>query len=140
MLLIRIRMYRKLAAQLWLWPLLFVLVMRALIPAGYMPSQTAQDHGLGFDLCVGSDRSTREIFANWLDQNPEPDQGSVEGTSLCAFCILASLSSDLPPVGAVASAPFLSLILLLLPEGTPVAKQGWAAGPALGPRAPPAML
>ncbi|QDQ88422.1 hypothetical protein FMZ60_13035 [Alcaligenaceae bacterium SJ-26] len=140
MLRIRFNLYRRLASQLLLWPLLFVLALRALVPVGYMPGQGVQEHGFGFDLCVGSDRSSQEILASWQAQSADAEDGGVAGSTPCAFCLLTFLSADLPPSGVAASVPFFFLIADLLPVGTAVARQPQAVGSPLGPRAPPAFL
>ncbi|MEQ4618371.1 MAG: DUF2946 family protein [Corticimicrobacter sp.] len=140
MLRIRFNLYRQFASRLLLWPLLFVLALRALVPIGYMPGQGVQEHGFGFDLCVGSDRSSQEILASWRDQSADAEDSGVAGSAPCVFCLLTFLSADLPPAGVVASVPFFFLIADLLPVGTVVARLPQAVGSPLGPRAPPVLL
>lgn len=112
--------------------LLFALLMRALVPVGYMPAAAADGHGLSLVICNGSG----ELQAIALDDqgNPVPPKSEKSSHEPCAFAGHVALSAP----------SFDAAILMHIVEAdrVPVVALGVVrppvrAGPPLGSRAPP---
>lgn len=113
---------------------LCALVLRGLIPAGYMPA-SGPDYSAAITFCVQGEPA----LANWAGHAPE--SGSDEHTvhPACLFG-QAQAQNVLPPSPLPVWAP----VFLPVHTWTAAASPVWPApahtGPALGARAPPAPL
>jgi len=108
-------------------------LVRALVPAGFMP---AIGHGavLTMELCSG--HSAQPVVVH-LDGAPVPaDQGQPSSKHHEAPCVFASTAGGAPPplIAAVASMPAPQDIRVLPSPAAPVARR---AARAHTPRAPP---
>ncbi|MDQ2137619.1 DUF2946 family protein [Alcaligenaceae bacterium B3P038] len=120
----------------WLCLLVLAFVVRALIPAGFMPrADPAQGGEMALSLCT----STGDMVTMTVDMGrPAPDTPDPHHASAdCAFNMLSHQALTLPPgLAAVVSASAARVI------APPVVRQAAlpplpAAGPPLGSRAPP---
>lgn len=124
--------------------LLFAMVLRGMVPAGYMPNSAAGLEGESlFAFCTpqAHGKTPAALLALWADvdiaanADTGPDTRAMEAS--CAFCVLGQLDMGLPEIGvlSVASVRFFSHPVIALrnfslpPSGV--------RGPPLGSRAPP---
>ncbi|MGO3133374.1 MAG: DUF2946 family protein [Alcaligenes sp.] len=129
--------------EIRVWQLLFCLallayVCRAIIPAGYMPTHSAQDNGFAITLCsTGNPANT--LWIDLLGQDTQQDSDHHQNPQDCPFGMAASpalLSTLDAPVliGLIAYRPILLADIQQTRSALP------ARGPPLGSRAPPAHL
>jgi hypothetical protein len=121
--------------RLVLWLALMALLLRALVPAGYMPDARALDAGrfeVTFCTAAGAPAALSAALSTFKDGKPAHD---AQTGAQCPFGLLAHLTP----------APAFSLNPLSLPaDTTPTAQPAQpplpatvAHGPPLGSRAPP---
>lgn len=119
--------------HLLLWTLVLAVVVRAMVPSGYMPDQTAR-HASWLSLCLGSDRTLADVQKTWQGEAiQETDGDTVTGCMFGTMC--QPVLGTIPTVSSVGRL-FLSLHTVLLPISQAIPAQS-AIGPPLGQRAPP---
>lgn len=113
--------------------MLVALIMRAMLPQGWMPSQGGEGLKGTFTICsvTGSVRLTLDSNGNPVPADPE--DGSAHQP--CAFASLASLA--LPAADAVAQQP-VGFVVATRPATPPSVYDRRSSGPT-GARAPPAL-
>ncbi|QGN54319.1 DUF2946 family protein [Novosphingobium sp. Gsoil 351] len=114
------------------------LILRAIVPAGYMVSADALT--LTIEICADTSGQhlTRQIVVPRNDAPDQPKHDSAKGTAGCPFASLwaAGLDSTTPPALAVLALACI-LILGLAPRRPPVARRQPFLRPPL--RAPPVL-
>jgi len=119
--------------------LMLAMVLRGLVPAGYMPDLEAGRQGNPLFAFCSPDSSgiPDALSALWsdIDAGTDSDGGAMAGS--CAFCVLGKLAMDVPETGALsvvpvsfAARPVTAASNVALPVPAP-------RGPPLGSRAPP---
>lgn len=113
------------------WLLLLALLLRGMIPGGYMPNMNP-DNGKGWlVICTSAGSASIQVDGDGGDDNPPADTGH---QGLCPFMAMTLLG------------PVLLLLALLLPvrrdgfvlrPSTGALRRRLLCGPALGARAPP---
>lgn len=113
------------------WLLLLALLLRGMIPGGYMPNMNP-DNGKGWlVICTSAGSARIQVDGDGGDDNPPADTGH---QGLCPFMAMTLLG------------PVLLLLALLLPvrrdgfvlrPSTGALRRRLLCGPALGARAPP---
>ena len=106
------------------------LLLRLLVPAGYMP---VEGRGFAVTLCTGMGRVEAWMDASGHIHKQKPDDA--KGEQPCIFAGHAA-ALDLPPMPAAAEAPMAAAqIMAGLPRWTVAVGQGLAAPPppATGP-------
>lgn len=119
--------------------LVLAMMLRALIPAGYMPDAAAlRDGRVLITFCtVGSGISTAPLDLGDHDGNAAHQDGAA---SACPFGILAQQAFDMP-LAATAVAPAVALVAWSAPFAlNPALLAPQPPGPPLGSRAPPLNL
>lgn len=111
--------------------LLFALVMRGVVPVGFMPAASADGRGLTLVICSGG--SSFDAVRRDADGTPSPSKPDKTAHEPCAFAshgalIAPEVQHDRPAVTAV------SQPLLLSATGTLLLAR---VGPPVGSRAPP---
>lgn len=129
--------------EIRVWQFLFCLallayVCRAIVPASYMPTRSAQDNGFAITFCtVGNSSNT--LWIDLVGQDGQADSDTHQNQQDCPFGIAAS-----PALLPILDAPVLiSLITyrpVLLAESNQTRPPLPAQGPPLGSRAPPLRL
>lgn len=125
------------------WQLLFCLALlayacRAIIPAGYMPSRSAQDSGFAITFCTAGNNANT-LWIDLLGQADPSDSDPHLTQQDCPFGIAAS-PALLPPPDTSVLLSLLSyrpILRVALNQTRPALP---AQGPPLGSRAPPAFL
>ncbi len=124
--------------RFWLVLAAVALLLRAVLPSGYMPDLRAASKGeLSLTLCnaYGELRSIRISLKDKQESPPTHDGISAFN---CPFAVLAA-QALLPPSGPVLAAPVrTTLTQAFLPYRSHAIVP--AAGPPLGSRAPPAFV
>lgn len=108
------------------------LILRALIPTGYMPDFGATPAG-AFKVVICSAAGTKTIALD-RDGNPLPDRNDGHHGEPCAFGALAQAMSTAPDA-AVAASPAYRIVAAA--DGTDAQLPPVRAGPVLGSRGPP---
>ncbi|HRL22329.1 MAG TPA: hypothetical protein PLG97_05820 [Alcaligenes sp.] len=128
--------------RLGLCLLLLAVLLRGIVPAGYMPRQTEQGYALTFCLPAGQTLSP-EAARQWAalmgeDTDLSHEQATTSATCPFATMLLASLMpAALAPIAPLHSGRFRPL---LLPAAKPILDQAFIRGPPVGQRAPPRFL
>ena len=136
-----------LAAHAWphrlgLCLLLLAVVLRGVVPTGYMPKQGDQGYALAF--CLPSGQSLPpEMAQDWAallgeDATAHSDQATTSAT--CPFCVMLQAALTPAPVALVTPLSLGHFRPLLLPALHPALAQTFIRGPPVGPRAPPFLL
>ncbi|MEQ4618610.1 MAG: hypothetical protein ABN482_11265 [Corticimicrobacter sp.] len=126
---------RPLTLRLLLWALVLAVLVRALVPFGYMPDRTARNATwLGLSLCLSSDRTLAVVQKTW---EGEAIQGA-DGDTVpdCMFGVMSQPVLDSMRTGDSVGRLLLSWHIVLLPIFQAIPVQP-AIGPPLGQRAPP---
>lgn len=124
-----------------LWALLVALLLRGLVPAGYMPDTRAMGQGrVALTLCTAAGTVSTVLVSLAAERPDSPHPGQQAATGLdCPFGLLTHLVPALP-LAAPAMAP---LRLAAMPAPAPASRQARPAlpaqGPPLGSRAPPVL-
>ncbi|WP_233238790.1 DUF2946 family protein [Bordetella sp. LUAb4] len=134
--------------------LLLAVLLRALIPVGYMPDPAALRQGMfRMSLCSAGGAMSHMDMPGMSDSDPSghaghmmhtvgdmashaPDSGEHSAGTECPFWAAAHVALDLPPViiEPVLATPRDAVIRFEVPASLPPLPP---AGPPLGPRAPP---
>ncbi|MFA7669175.1 MAG: DUF2946 domain-containing protein [Burkholderiaceae bacterium] len=122
-----------------LFVLIFAMMLRGVVPAGYMPGPQGGSHGNALFAFCAPDNGTaipNALTALWADVDTGTDSSQAMMES-CAFCVLGQLVMGLPQTGdlAVMPAAFFSRPLAVL-RNIALPVHG-PRGPPLGSRAPP---
>ena len=129
--------------EIRVWQLLFCLallayVCRAIIPAGYMPTRSAQDNGFAITFCT-TGNPTSTLWIDLLGQDTQQDSDHHQNPQDCPFGIAAS-SALLPTLDVPALISLIAYRPVLLAEIQQTRSTLPARGPPLGSRAPPTHL
>ncbi|MGE0012535.1 MAG: hypothetical protein AB7S62_09900 [Azoarcus sp.] len=137
------RFWRKKHSVSVLCLLLLAMVLRGMVPAGYMPNLGEKQHGDALlTFCSHDPRGgiPDALLALWADVDLEPDPGDSDMSHSSAFCVLGQLTMDLPETGSLDAVavffqaqPVLPVTFFFLPLQGP-------RGPPLGSRAPPSFI
>ena len=112
--------------------LLLCVVVRALLPVGFMPDfGNAADDSFHFVICASDGTGA---LASHSDGAPSGDQTGKTTSEPCAFAGLAHLWQPLPVGLTIAPPVRIAHVVPLPPEVAPLA---FRTGPQLGARAPP---
>ncbi len=128
--------------RLGLCLLLLALVLRGIVPAGYMPKQTDQGYALAF--CLPSGQSLPpEMVRHWAallgdDATSHSDEATTSAT--CPFCLMLQAALTPAPVAILTPLSVGQFRPFLLPPLNPALAQAFIRGPPVGQRAPPAFL
>lgn len=128
--------------RLGLCLLLLAVVLRGMVPAGYMPKQTDQGYALAF--CLPSGQSLPpEMVQHWAallgeDTTSHSDEATTSAT--CPFCVMLQAALTPAPLAVVTPLSLGHSRPFLLPPLNPALAQAFIRGPPVGPRAPPAFL
>lgn len=129
--------------EIRVWQLLFCLALlgyacRAIVPAGYMPTRSAQDNGFAITFCtVGNSSNT--LWIDLVGQNGQADSDTHQNQQDCPFGIAAS-PALLPTLDAPVLISLITYRPVLLAESNQTRPPLPAQGPPLGSRAPPLRL
>lgn len=124
-----------------LFVLVLAMLLRSLVPAGYMPNPQASEHGNSlFVFCspAGAQKVPQGLLALWADVAQSPDDTAIDDP--CPFAVLGQMAMDTPEAG---EAPVLSLIHATRVSPAiddPALPAQGPRGPPLGSRAPPLFL
>lgn len=119
--------------------LVFAMVLRGIVPAGYMPDPDAGRHGnplLAFCAPDSGNSIPQALAALWADVDTDKEAPSAMAAS-CAFCILGQLAMDLPETGRLAVASVFFFSRPVVTARNPALPVQGSRGPPLGSRAPP---
>ncbi|KVX04776.1 DUF2946 family protein [Alcaligenes sp. DN25] len=128
--------------RLGLCLLLLAVVLRGMVPAGYMPKQTDQGYALAF--CLPSGQSLPpEMIQHWAallgeDTTSHSDEATTSAT--CPFCVMLQAALTPAPIAIVTPLSLGQFRPLLLPPLSPALAQAFIRGPPVGQRAPPSLL
>lgn len=123
----------ELTLRRWVaWTLLVCMMLRALVPAGYMPDFAAAAQGT-FKVVICTSEGIRTVTVA-LSSEPQHKQDSGKSHDLCPFG--AAPATGTLPAPAVAAVPAI-LASLEAPIPAHDVILVWKSGPALGSRAPP---
>ncbi|AYR19174.1 DUF2946 family protein [Alcaligenes faecalis] len=126
--------------EIRVWQFLFCLavlayVCRAIIPAGYMPSRSAQDKGFAITFCTAGNVANT-FWIDLIGQDGQADSDTHQNQQDCPFGIAAS-PALLPTLDAPVLISLLTYRPVLLADRHPTRPSLPALGPPLGSRAPP---
>lgn len=110
------------------------LLVRALVPAGWMVGSTAD--GVGLVLCDGLAPETADAHAGM--HHAPADQGEPEEPAPdvpCAFAGLAAAHEPVTPIGLDHPSPATAVVTPILPSATPGRGLAAPPPPATGPPA-----
>ncbi|MGG4603678.1 DUF2946 family protein [Paenalcaligenes sp. Me131] len=118
-----------------LWLLLLAIVIRGLVPAGYMPDAAAAQNGqLALTFCTADGAVSTLRFA---PESGHDDSSSASGDMDCVFGVLSLQATMTPPEGIEQPRPVLRQSPLLIRTDQVHVPSFVTQGPPLGPRAPP---
>lgn len=128
--------------RLGLCLLLLAVVLRGIVPVGYMPKQTDQGYALVFCLPSGQ-RLPPELVRHWAallgdDLAEHSDKATTSAT--CPFFVMLQAALTPAPVAVLSPLSTGHLRPSLLPPLNPAQAQAFIRGPPVGQRAPPAPL
>jgi hypothetical protein len=122
--------------------LMLALVLRAVIPVGYMPHTGALRDGriqITFCTTAGSGAAVPMILAGLFAEDDEHSKNALSGTD-CPYGVLSFLAAGLPPTAlALAHHAGVSASTAHVFDNTALPPSP-ARGPPLGSRAPPLLL
>lgn len=129
--------------EIRVWQLLFCLallayVCRAIVPAGYMPTRSAQDNGFAITFCTAGN-SANTLWIDLVGQDGQADSDTHQNQQDCPFGIAAS-PALLPTLDAPVLISLITYRRVLLAESNQTRPPLPAQGPPLGSRAPPLRL
>ncbi|WP_406611931.1 DUF2946 family protein [Alcaligenes aquatilis] len=129
--------------EIRVWQLLFCLallayVCRAIVPAGYMPTRSAQDNGFAITFCTAGN-SANTLWIDLIGQDGQADSDTHQNQQDCPFGIAAS-PALLPTLDAPVLISLITYRPVLLAESNQTRPPLPAQGPPLGSRAPPLLL
>ncbi|MDV2116272.1 DUF2946 family protein [Alcaligenes faecalis] len=128
--------------RLGLGLLLLAVVLRGIVPAGYMPTQSDQGYALAFCLPSGQNLPP-EMVQHWAallgeDTADHSDQATTSAT--CPFCVMLQAALTPAPVAVITPLSLGHFRPFLLPPLDPALVQAFIRGPPVGQRAPPSLL
>jgi len=121
-----------------LFVLVFAMVLRGVVPAGYMPDPDPGRHGNPlFAFCVPDNGGgiPDALAAFWADVDTGTDTSTAMAS--CAFCVLGQLAMDIPETGDLAVASVFFFSRPVAAARNPALPVHGPRGPPLGSRAPP---
>lgn len=129
--------------EIRVWQLLFCLallayVCRAIVPAGYMPTRSAQDPGFAITFCTAGNPANT-LWIDLIGQDGQADSDTHHTQQDCPFGIAAS-PALLPSLDAPVLISLITYRPVLLVESNQTRPPLPAQGPPLGSRAPPLSL
>lgn len=129
--------------EIRVWQFLFCLallayVCRAIVPAGYMPTRSAQDNGFAITFCTAGN-SANTLWIDLIGQDGQADSDTHQNQQDCPFGIAAS-PALLPTLDAPVLISLITYRPVLLAESNQTRPPLPAQGPPLGSRAPPLLL
>ncbi|WP_326833645.1 DUF2946 family protein [Alcaligenes sp. MMA] len=129
--------------EIRVWQFLFCLallayVCRAIVPAGYMPTRSAQDNGFAITFCTAGN-SANTLWIDLIGQDGQADSDTHQNQQDCPFGIAAS-PALLPTLDAPVLISLITYQPVLLAESNQTRPPLPAQGPPLGSRAPPLLL
>ena len=125
-----------------LYLLLLAVVLRGMVPVGYMPKQSEQGYALEFCLPSGQ-ALPPEMVRHWAALlGDEPASHSEEATTSasCPFCVMLQAALSPAPLTFPTPLTIGHFRPFLLPPLNPALAQAFIRGPPVGQRAPPAFL
>lgn len=128
--------------RLGLCLLLLGLMLRGVVPAGYMPRQTEQGYALTFCLPAGQAMSP-EAARQWaalMGEDPVQHQDEATTSATCPFAMMLQAALSPAPLAALPPLHSGRFRPLLLPVLEPIPDQAFIRGPPVGQRAPPSLL
>lgn len=134
---------RFILREIRVWQLLFCLallayVCRAIVPAGYMPTHSAQDNGFAITFCTAGN-SSNTLWIDLIGQDGQADSDTHHQPQDCPFGIAAS-PALLPSLDAPVLISLIRYRPVLLAKTNQTRPPLPALGPPLGSRAPPLFL
>lgn len=119
--------------------LFLALLVRGLIPVGYMPDANAlKDGRFAITFCI-TPGTTAPVLASLLgDENPYSD--NVKTANDCPFGLLSNQVLALPLFSAIQALPVVFISVQAFSFNNTALPVLGARGPPLGSRAPPALL
>ncbi|WP_197313792.1 DUF2946 family protein [Alcaligenes faecalis] len=135
--------HRFVFREIRVWQFLFCLallayVCRAIVPAGYMPTRSAQDNGFAITFCTAGN-SANTLWIDLVGQDGQADSDTHQNQQDCPFGIAAS-PALLPTLDAPVLISLITDRPVLLAESNQTRPPLPAQGPPLGSRAPPLRL
>jgi len=132
---------RKAHALGVLFVLVLAMLLRSLVPAGYMPNPRAAEHGNSlFVFCSpgGTESIPPRLLELWADVAPAPDESGMDDP--CPFGVLGQLAIGMPELREVAAMPLIFAVRPSPPINDPALPGQGPRGPPLGSRAPPFLV
>lgn len=129
-------------SRLGLCLLLLAVMLRGIVPAGYMPKQTEQGYALTFCLPAGQALSpdAARQWAALMGEDPAAHHDKATTSATCPFATLLQAALTPAPVAPLSPLHSGRFRPLLLPTLNPILVQAFIRGPPVGQRAPPAPL
>ena len=128
--------------RLGLCLLLLAVVLRAIVPAGYMPTQNDQGYALAF--CLPSGQSLPpDMVQHWaalLGEDTADHSDKATTSATCPFCVMLQAALTPAPVAVATPLSLGHFRPFLLPPLDPALAQAFIRGPPVGQRAPPLLL
>ena len=128
--------------RLGLCLLLLAVVLRAIVPAGYMPTQNDQGYALAF--CLPSGQSLPpDMVQHWaalLGEDTANHSDKATTSATCPFCVMLQAALTPAPVAVATPLSLGHFRPFLLPPLDPALAQAFIRGPPVGQRAPPLLL
>lgn len=128
--------------RLGLGLLLLAVLLRGIVPTGYMPKQTEHGYALTFCLPAGQALSP-EAARQWaalMGEDPAAHHDEATTSATCPFAMMLQAALTPAPVAPLSPLHSGRFRLLLLPVLDPPLVQPFIRGPPVGPRAPPGLL